>query len=67
MLCASLAGMAFGLFPPTPAHASNYRSYVSATGSDSNSCTFTSPCASIPHAVSETFSGGIGSCLDASD
>jgi hypothetical protein len=67
IFCMGLSLIAMGLFPVTPAQAA-VRTYVSGTtGSDSNNCTFASPCQSIAHAVMETAANGIVSCLDAND
>jgi hypothetical protein len=60
------ATLIFGLLPLVPAQA-GFKTFVSASGSDENTCTLSSPCATMGKAVSETFSGGIVSCLDGSD
>jgi hypothetical protein len=55
------------LLPALPAQALNDKSFVSANGSDSNSCTFSQPCATMQGALSKTSSTGMISCLDISD
>jgi hypothetical protein len=47
-----------------PVHAQNSISFVSGTGSDSNPCTRTLPCASLQRAHDQTNSGGFVNCLD---
>jgi hypothetical protein len=48
-----------------PAHAlTNFHSWVSNNGSDSNNCRAGTPCASIEFALSQTIDGGEVSCLD---
>ncbi|MGA2257774.1 MAG: hypothetical protein ABSG53_24185 [Thermoguttaceae bacterium] len=42
--------MAFAV-PAAPAHATNTRSWVSASGSDSNACTQAAPCLTVAHAI----------------
>lgn len=51
---------------PADAAALN-RTYVSRSGSDSNPCTITSPCASFQAALNTTAAGGEFDCLDAGD
>jgi hypothetical protein len=46
------------------AHAVNVHSWVSLGGSDSNTCTSASPCATFTFALSQTPDGGKVSCLD---
>lgn len=53
---------------PLPAQAFSAKTYVASTGSsDSNACTFSLPCATIAHALSQTDDGGEISCLDSGD
>jgi hypothetical protein len=66
-LCVTLGVLCFGFLASTPAQATLFRTYVSAGGADGNPCSLTSPCATIAHAVTQTTSGGILSCLDAND
>jgi hypothetical protein len=47
-----------------PAQAQNSISFVSGTGSDSNPCTRTLPCATFQRAHDQTDSGGFVNCLD---
>jgi hypothetical protein len=49
-----------------PAHAQNvnFHSWVSNTGSDGNTCTEASPCATFAHALYETVAGGEINCLN---
>jgi hypothetical protein len=67
-LATSLAILAALLLPAlyaAPAHATlNFHSWVSHNGSDSNTCTSASPCATIAHAMSNTQATGKVSCLD---
>jgi len=51
----------------TPAQASNYKSFVSSAGVDTNICTIGAPCHTISHALSQTVGGGVVSCLDSGD
>lgn len=44
-----------------------YHTYVSGNGSDSNPCTFTSPCATFQAALANTVDGGMITAKDASD
>jgi hypothetical protein len=50
-----------------PAAAGNNKSFVSATGSDSNNCTMANPCHSLQRAIDQTSSEGLVSCLDSDD
>jgi Right handed beta helix region len=47
-----------------PAHAQVFHTWVSHSGSDSNSCVDTSPCLTFNGALAKTVSGGEISCLD---
>ena len=60
LLCSSLCAMAF-VVPASPAHAQNL-AWVGPNGSDSNSCSQTSPCATFAGAISN---GGVAqiNCL----
>jgi hypothetical protein len=66
LLCATLFAMAF-VVPATPAHAANTRSWVSASGSDSNACTQAAPCLTFAHSITQTSSGGEIDCLTGGD
>ena len=57
--------LAFAL--PQTASAQNARSWVASYGSDSNTCTRTSPCASFAGALSKTNAGGEINCVDQGD
>jgi hypothetical protein len=62
----SLAVLSAILLPAlyaAPAHAL-FQTWVSHSGSDANTCTAASPCATFGHALSQTFDGGEVSCLD---
>src|SRR5262245_44227067 len=50
--------------PVTPAQAQPARVFVSAQGSDSNSCTFAAPCRTFQHAHDMVASGGEIDVLD---
>jgi hypothetical protein len=50
-----------------PARALNFHSWVSHSGNDANACNFASPCATIGHALGQTFDGGGVTCLDSGD
>jgi hypothetical protein len=50
-----------------PADAASNRTFVSGTGSDSNPCSRTSPCASFQEALGKTAAGGEVDCLDPGD
>jgi hypothetical protein len=66
-LARSLAVLAAILSPalyPAPAHALNLHSWVSHGGSDANTCTAASPCATFSQALGQTVDGGEVSCLD---
>jgi hypothetical protein len=63
----AVAAILVAVAPATPAFASSDDTYVSITGSDSNSCVITAPCLTMAHAVSQTVSGGVLHCLDSSD
>ncbi len=41
-----------------PAHAGNFRSYLSLTGNDANACTLPAPCRLLPAAIAATNDGG---------
>jgi hypothetical protein len=64
----SLAVLAAILLPAlyaAPAHATNFHSWVShSNGSDVNSCTSSTPCATFGRALSQTQDGGTVNCLD---
>jgi hypothetical protein len=49
-----------------PARATNFKSFVSASGSGT-ACTFAAPCSNMQVAINATTSGGIVSCLDSND
>jgi len=66
LVCAGLAAVFVSVLPVMPAQAS-FKTFVSASGSDANNCSLSAPCASIGHAVSQTFTGGIVSCLDSNN
>ncbi|MBV9220518.1 MAG: hypothetical protein JO366_18170, partial [Methylobacteriaceae bacterium] len=51
----------------SPAAAQNARSWVASTGSDGNSCTRSSPCASFARALAQTNAGGEINCIDQGD
>jgi hypothetical protein len=58
-LALSLAALAMlALQQATPARAMNFKSWVSNTGSDANSCILAQPCATFGHAIAATFAGG---------
>jgi hypothetical protein len=66
-LALSLAVLAAILLPvlaAAPAHAVNIHSWVSHGGSDANTCTSASPCATFAYALTQTYDGGKVSCLD---
>jgi hypothetical protein len=52
-----------------PAHAAtgNFHSWVSRAGSDANTCTVTTPCATFTRALSQTNDPGVISCFDSGD
>src|ERR1700733_10948920 len=66
LLCASLFAMAF-LVPLTQTHAAGNHSWVSPNGSDANTCTQTSPCATFAFAITQTSAGGEINCLGNGD
>ncbi len=66
----SLAVFVASLFPllyTAPAQALSARTWVSHTGSDSNTCTETSPCLTFNGALIKTSNGGEIDCLDPGD
>jgi hypothetical protein len=50
-----------------PAQATSPRTFVSASGSDSNACTQAAPCLTFAHAFTQTTSGGEIDCLSGGD
>ena len=50
--------------PPAHAVGSLTRTFVSSTGSDSNACTITAPCATFAHAYTQVAANGIIAALD---
>jgi hypothetical protein len=67
-LSAVLLAVVLGLAGYTaPAWAKNLKSFVSATGLDTDTCAITAPCATMGQALTNTFSGGMVSCLDSGD
>jgi Right handed beta helix region len=64
LLFALLAAMLLPALYPTLAQATNYHSWVSHGGLDTNNCTAASPCATFAHALSQTYDGGEVSCVD---
>ena len=66
LLCACLCAVAFAV-AAGPAQATNPRSWVSNSGSDSNTCTLASPCATFARAITETTAGGEVDCLTPGD
>jgi Right handed beta helix region len=58
----------FGLaLHAAPASAALFKTFVSGTGNDANNCDLATPCRTIPHAITQTVSGGILNCLDGTD
>ena len=53
--------------PASPANAQNVRSFVSSQGSDSNNCSFSSPCRHFSAALAATVAGGEIAVLDTAD
>src|SRR5271169_2232175 len=66
LLCACLCAVAFAV-AAGPAQATNPRSWVSNSGSDSNTCTLASPCLTFAHAITQTTAGGEVDCLTPGD
>jgi hypothetical protein len=60
LLAVLTAAFAFAL----PAHATSTRTFVSSTGSDTNTCTITAPCATFARAYTQTTASGIIAALD---
>lgn len=64
----SLAAALLAFLAGTPAaHALANRTWVSGTGSDTNSCSRSAPCLTFSHALSQTAAGGEIDALDAGD
>jgi len=59
--CTSLLAVGLGI---APAHALNTRSFISADGSDTNSCARTAPCRTLQVAHNSTIAGGEINMLD---
>jgi len=62
-----LAAALVSLLPAMPAQAQLFRTYLSASGSDGNDCSFAHPCATMDNVITKTLPGGIVTCLDASN
>jgi hypothetical protein len=60
----AIAAMTVVSLSAAPASAQNLRSFVSSTGSDSNSCTFTLPCLTLQRAIDMTYATLQVACLD---
>ncbi|MBV8566650.1 MAG: hypothetical protein JO273_14450 [Methylobacteriaceae bacterium] len=63
----ALGGALAVIAASSPAAALNARSWVASTGSDGNSCTRSSPCATFAGALAETSAGGEINCVDQGD
>jgi hypothetical protein len=64
VLITPLLAVAIGSFTNTAAQAQRARVFVASYGSDSNPCTFGSPCKTFQHAVDVVASGGEVSAID---
>src|SRR4051812_42038882 len=66
-VAATAVAVLAGALQVMPVQAQNFRSAVSRTGSDTNSCALTSPCASFSGAFAKTIAGGEINCVDTGD
>lgn len=60
---AIVAAFAFAVALPSEGQAQNRRTFIAVPGTDTGICPDTAPCASFDYAISQTYPGGVVTCL----